>query len=442
MFMHKLLTENNIEPYIVGRKKGELVFFDTLNRLYTQLPWYVNRNYESDKEKYTKEISVDMHHWNLEILFDDIILCLNHGLLPHFVFDGKTPEYKKEIVEKRKSEKKINTEINDTIIDKTSDEYKETYVKGYNFTKKQIDEIKAMLKLFGLKFTQSLGEADPQCAVLADFYKNHSIGVVTNDTDILMYGSPNIIKNFMYKNTKTLFSHEINLQATLKNLLVKANNIRKKKSLQPINSFTHEDFIHFNILTGSEYSVKNKMLKFDNINCETMFEIFAVNDFSLDSIGDYFLTKGLIESKDYFLMMIAENKKYFLNVETISPNDIKIVPDEVKRQELIDFMCKRGFSKRYIEMQLDSIAVGYYAMKKITELMNDEKSSYTLKGYQFKHYSEYYTNVIKSNNITKSNDNKKQLKFRDNFNLNNMQISKNTNVYKNRIFPDFCFFRN
>lgn len=129
------------------------------------------------KDLTTDEGMITSH---IYVIIYRILRMIRYGIIPIFVFDGATIEEKLETIEKRRSLK-------------TNDSFKIT-----NDIKQSTQ---LLVNLLGLPYVISTDEADPVCGYIATKYKKKVLGVVTEDTDILMYGTPIIIKGFFKKET-------------------------------------------------------------------------------------------------------------------------------------------------------------------------------------------------------------------------------------------------
>ena len=181
------------------------------------------------------------------------------GILPIFVFDGKPPDAKKEVLNQRKENRnKMKERLNDLtksfkelgvepnfqefIDDSDSEpepgliEAKKIYSEIEKIKKNLLyvhkihsTEVITLLKDLGVPFFESSGEAEESCVYL------QKMGIVeyilTEDTDTLVFGGTNIILQ-----TKNNFEI-INLQVLLNSL-----------------ELDHSEFIDLCILCGCDYT--------------------------------------------------------------------------------------------------------------------------------------------------------------------------------------------
>jgi len=162
-------------------------------------------------------------------LFNRTILLLKKKIIPIYVFDGPPPPFKNDIIAARREIKRQAYIKLDTVTDPL--EKIKYFKKTVSISKKQIDECKQLLDLMGIPYIEAPAEADSQCAYLV---KNGiASSVITEDMDILAFGSDKIYRNFSSKTKETI---EVKLSTILKTI-----------------DLTYEQFIEFCILLGCDY---------------------------------------------------------------------------------------------------------------------------------------------------------------------------------------------
>jgi len=189
----------------------------------------------------------------IEPLVKQIVRLLKNGIIPFYVFDGKPPKEKNEVLDERMERKKelwnkcdemkmiLNGEINE---DKICDEYKglstEELQEKLEKTKrsiihvswKNICDAKELFTLMGIPFIEADGEAETLCAWLSK--KDLVSGCLSEDTDILANGGKHFLRNFNINSNKII---EYSLDDILMEL-----------------EMTYEQFIDMCILCGCDYT--------------------------------------------------------------------------------------------------------------------------------------------------------------------------------------------
>lgn len=157
-----------------------------------------------------------------------------------YIFDGKPPVEKMNVIIKRKNkmnkikkkieeyEEKLKTKNNNKEYSNLLKEYKKLKKKFIIITDNDFKKLKKLLKIFRIPYIFSDSESDILCGKLSKLNKIDY--VLSNDTDLLLYGCKKLIK---FENKK-VYCYSL-------------NNILEKLSI------THNDFIRMCILFGCDY---------------------------------------------------------------------------------------------------------------------------------------------------------------------------------------------
>jgi flap endonuclease-1 len=264
-------------------------------------------------------------------LFNKTIELLNYGIIPVYVFDGKPPNIKNKTIENRKQIRKKALEKLEQAI---TEEDKIKYLKrSSSISKDQWDQCKELLELMGIPYINAPEEADSQCAYLA---KTGLVdGVLTEDMDILTFGSTKIIRN--------LTSHKVpTSEINLNNLLTHLN-------------LNQEEFIEFCILLGCDYCQGLSEYK-PNV----IFEYFSKNK-SIEKTIQAMKNDNLNVPDE---IQYQDTKKYFLNpnVTQISLNNLKM--NEPNYDKLLSKLVNNyGLIKFLIKQKLEKLKKCYEVLK-------------------------------------------------------------------------------
>ena len=167
-------------------------------------------------------------------------LFLKHRITPVFVFDGKPPEIKNEIINKRRRNRNnAMVEYNKLLdqyknkeppnkIKKKFEQLKKDMVK---INKKDISNVKEILNIYGVTYLTATGEADELCYALVN--SNEAFGCLSDDMDLFIYGTKFIFRDFDMDN-ETITYYNLNM-------------IVKKMGMTP------EHFRLFCIISGTDY---------------------------------------------------------------------------------------------------------------------------------------------------------------------------------------------
>ena len=224
-------------------------------------------------------------------LLNKTMILIDNNIIPIFVFDGRPPNIKKNILTIRRELK------NKAMIQYDKAENKIDQIKYFkrcvSITKEHMNDCRELLTLMGIPFIDAPQEADSELAYLC---KNNLVySVLTEDMDILTFGSPRIIKNILSFNKPLI---EINLPDILTTLNV-----------------NYDEFVELCVFFGCDYC--NTPIKNLNISNQQIYELYKknkfeildrlninINDFKKLSFKDYYYNNlsymNLISVKDLF----------------------------------------------------------------------------------------------------------------------------------------------
>lgn len=231
-----------------------------------------NKTVAVDTSIYLYKFSIDSAL--MENMYTLISIFIEYKITPVFIFDGKPPPEKKELLRKRYIEKKeaerkyleLQNETNIHNIEDVSQDRRREILLEMDSLKKQfirvreedVRKVKELMDAFGVTYIDADGEADVLCGYLTK--KGIVGGCVSDDMDMFLYGCPYVIRNInILKHTAVLY----NTQAILSELNLSENDFREIMVLSGtdynINSQTD---LHETIKQYNEYSIKNSQLAF------------------------------------------------------------------------------------------------------------------------------------------------------------------------------------
>lgn len=229
-----------------------------------------------------KKIAIDTSIYMYRYIGDDALienfysLCslfYEYEIIPVFVFDGKPPEEKNEEIQTRKAEKKsakekyekLEKEYNNTNdlvlksdIKKKMDLLKNQFIK---VTKKDTENVKLLIKYFGMSYIDSKGEADTTCALLE--LTGRVYAILSEDMDLFAYGCSKILRYFSLINHNCLLYNvplilnDIGIsKETLKLLCcVSGNDYLKSK---------HNIFLYYDAIIDNPNNIYQSLIEYDN----------------------------------------------------------------------------------------------------------------------------------------------------------------------------------
>jgi flap endonuclease-1 len=130
----------------------------------------------------------------------------HYNIIPIFVFDGKPPPEKRELLQKRKEDKeeaeeeynklKTTLELNRDMDDADKQEiiYNMDVLKKkfISINKDDTENVKTLIRYYGATYYDALGEADELCAMLT--IKEKVWACLSEDMDMFVYGCPRVIR--------------------------------------------------------------------------------------------------------------------------------------------------------------------------------------------------------------------------------------------------------
>ena len=131
-------------------------------------------------------------------ILNKTVMYLSLGIHPIFIFDGKPPTAKQEILIERKNKVHESTELlkNETC----KEEQIKLEKKTIRITKQYIEEIKELLNILNIQYYHPDGEAETFASELCRIGEVDY--VVTEDMDALPCGSPFMVRNCIDRTIK------------------------------------------------------------------------------------------------------------------------------------------------------------------------------------------------------------------------------------------------
>jgi flap endonuclease-1 len=235
-------------------------------------------------KKLAIDISIYLYKYQLEnTLIESIYLMISlfrmYNIVPVFIFDGKPPAEKKELLRERKEKKREAEErykqleelLKDQDITKEEEQniLEEMDSEKKNFVKvkhSDIEEVKNLIRLYGVTYYDAPGEAEELCALLVK--KNIVDGCISEDMDLFLYGCPKVYRYLSLANS-TMILYDTN---EILNIL--KCNINEFKIICILSG---TDYYNFDIGNLSKcFHLFNKFLKSKTTN--SFFDWLNVNN--------------------------------------------------------------------------------------------------------------------------------------------------------------------
>jgi len=255
-------------------------------------------------------------------IFYRTIRMMDNGIKPVWVFDGKPPDFKAEELQKRQEnrekaeeEKKKAAEEGDT---ERVDQMERRLVK---VNKGHSEDCKRLLTALGIPWIQAPGEAQAQCAKMAQ--DELVYGCATEDMDALTFHTPRLIRHLTYTEARKMPIREFNLEKALQGM-----------------ELTYAQFIDLCILCGCDYipSIRGigpktayKLIK-EHGSIESLLKNIANTKFQVPEGFLYEQARGLFQKPD-----------------VLDSKDIHLEWKEPNEEEIVKFLVdEKGFNKERV----------------------------------------------------------------------------------------------
>jgi len=286
------------------------------------------------------DISIYMYRFASDnTLIENIYLMLSvfrhYNIIPIFVFDGKPPPEKHELLQKRKEDKqeaeneynklKNKLEINNDMDDADKQEiiYNMDMLKKkfIAINKNDVENIKILIRAYGATYYDAHGEADELCAMLT--IKDKVWACLSEDMDMFVYGCPRVIRYLSLLNHTAVV---YDVKGILNNLGVSQKELRE-----------------ICVLSGTDYNLECDDNK---ISLNNTLRLFKKYHKSNSKVSFYeWLNDNNNYIKDYDLLMKIYDM-FDLNINHFDIKvfeKIKIINGPVLKDEIKNILKTDGF---------------------------------------------------------------------------------------------------
>lgn len=190
-FLYENCTKKSIKNIHLNQLSNKVIVIDTSIYLY----------------KYSSEGLL------MENMYLLISILRHYNIIPVFIFDGKPPPEKHDLLKQRRLEKKdaeykyiilknsVDNEKPDEKVKLEMEKLKRLFVR---ISDDEIKKVKGLMNAYGVKYFDAPSEADHLCAYLVNIGK--AWGCISDDMDMFLYGCQNVVRNIsLLKHTATLY---------------------------------------------------------------------------------------------------------------------------------------------------------------------------------------------------------------------------------------------
>lgn len=471
--LYKFINKNcpeiyrNISIYDI---KDKSCIIDGMQHIYTQLIYMRSKN----KEVVTPDGKNISH---IHGLINSLTYYLKNGIIPIFIFDGKSPDIKKKKIEERKQTLKQNlkklkdleikkNDISDNIkslqlnsdtalldcndnidsiivgtppeffnlndemqkMQDVQEEYKKIYKKSIILKDYFVTDWIQILELLGLPVLKAKGEADPLCAYILK--NNNSVyGIISDDSDMLVFGAPRLMRKSINQQFTIIELNE--LLNLINNLLL--NDEEYVLFGKTTSEFNKNNLVDFSLLLGTDYAVFDLKKEFtDSYELLKYYMMHGIENLikteDMDKFNDvknYYTNLEFDETINFALEKPVWNKPKLLELKK-RLLELKVDEDYIdKNYELFDMYHTKYLKK--IQMNID---FNFRNKKNINNEKNIFDTNYT-SNFSFKKPPAYHKKYGNSFYDTYNKDASKPIPINYKKSINNNQINKN-------IFGKYC----
>ena len=293
-------------------------------------------------KKIAVDISIYLYKYTAEnSLMENIYLMLSifryYQIVPVFIFDGKPPNEKKELLQKRREDKKtaeqeyhrlkaqlVMNEENVVEEEKQEIQIQMDLLKKQFITlnKETVEEVKQLMRAFGASYYDAPGEADELCAALV--MKNKVWACLSEDMDLFVYGCQRVLRYFSLLNhTMVLYD----LVKILDQLDMNQNELRQVCVLSGTDYNMNVEPKKMNTLYSNVTLFKKYRAKKENVN-QDFYDWLHINN---DSDQDYDLLSSI---KTMFEFDSSKMKLW---------EEVRFQNGSFMKEEIQEILKKEGF---------------------------------------------------------------------------------------------------
>jgi len=325
--IREIVSRSELE---VSELKDKIVCVDAFNVLYQFLSTIrqVDGNpLQDNKGNITSHLS--------GILYRNMSL-LKEGIKLIYVFDGEPPSLKRKIHKERIKARKIAREkYEEGKRDENIEIMRKYSSQLIRLGDEMIKESKELLEAMGIPVIQAPGEGEAQASYLSK--KKGIYGVVSQDYDCLIFGTPLLIRNLTVSRKKKTYSGYIE---------VKPEKIILKDLLDELE-ISQDQLICLAILVGTDYNPKG-IPRIGQKKALQIVREFKIPEKIFESVKDKI---DLLEGEDKF-----EWKVIFDLLKNPEVNDFEIIFPEFNAEKIKEILVSRhGFSEERINNQLEKL---------------------------------------------------------------------------------------
>lgn len=257
------------------------------------------------------------------------------GIIPIFIFDGKPPDEKKELLKKRKEDKLMaqneynslsakldsinSTVVSDVSLINSEEELKQQIISEMaslkkqfvTITREQINNVKNLMRAYGATYYDAPGEADALCAMLV--VTKRVWACLSEDMDLFVYGCSRVLR-YLSLTSQTAILY------TTKGILEELN-------------MSQNEFKEVCILSGTDYNTENDNNSFSNNvnNIVTIMQIFKKYKQTTNTTNN-------LDTNSFYDWIQIQNAESITNTNTSKTKELVVNIELLEKiQKMFDF---------------------------------------------------------------------------------------------------------
>ncbi len=324
------------ESITLDSLKGKLIAIDAYNTIYQFLS--IIRQPDG-RPLVDSHGNVTSH---LSGLFYRTIDFMQHGIVPVYVFDGKSPMLKIKTIEARMNKRKSELEAWNKALEKgLLEEARQHAMASTTINREIVESAKELLGYMGIVWIQAPSEGEAQAAHMA---KSGSVyAAASQDYDLFLFGSPVVVRNLAITGRRKL--PKKNVYVSIKPERIMLNNLLSTLGI------TQKQLVWLGMLVGTDFNEG-----IPRIGPKTALKIVKKCK-SLEEV------EAELANNKYqgFLEDAKEVEQIFLQpeVEDIDAIEIKKKANEAMpdKERIVSFMCDvHDFDRERVEKFAELLA--------------------------------------------------------------------------------------
>ena len=249
-----------------------------------------------------------------------------YNITPIFIFDGKPPDEKRQILQERAILKQesvhryyaVKEELEKCVqpvdTERLQCEMRALRKRTVKISKHDTENVKTLLELSGTIYYECAGESDAICAHMVQ--SNQAYACLSEDTDLFVYGTLRVLR-YLSLLKSTVVMYDINGMLSTLNLTIK-------------------EFQDICIVSGSDYNKKDA-IDFDS-SLNMFIKYIEAGDDAEQSYSSWMLKKNHIQDEKVFTRAIE-----LFDISNIKMMSSSFVKSNGNSEDLKLFLGKYGF---------------------------------------------------------------------------------------------------